>query len=175
MVRYFWCRKRDMTLQTIHKTMFALESADGTVTARLVYRDNDFRIAEVFLENNLYSIMPGGTGTWITCKGSKTIARIKVEPGAHISIRVECRKKKYLFTKSAGWKLRFSLQNREADELLTLLPSVNWAKESHDYALQPNEEFEAECDSFLILQAVHCANLSMSMMTGDRVPALISI
>ena len=164
-----------MTLQTIHKTMFALESVQGTVTARLVYQDNDFRIADILIENSTYRIMPGGTGNWITCKGSRTIAGIKVEPGAQISIRVECRKKKYFFKKSAGWKLRFSLQNREGEELLTLLPSVNWAKESHDYALQLNEEFEAECDSFLILQAVHCANLSMSMMTGDRVPALISV
>jgi hypothetical protein len=131
-------------------------------------------MAEIHIENT-YTILRGGTGSWITCEGNKTIARIKVEPGAQISIKVECRKKKYLFKKSAGWKLRFSLQNKEGEELLTLLPSVNWVKEAHEYALQLNEEFEEECDSFLILQAVHCANLSMSMMTGGKVPALISI
>ncbi|MCX6320137.1 MAG: hypothetical protein NTW29_22850 [Bacteroidetes bacterium] len=163
-----------MTIQTLHKTLFALESTDRNVSARLAYQDNDFRIAEI-QTGNTYSIMPEGTGSWITCDGNKTIARIKVEPGALISLRVVCRKKKYLFKKSAGWKLRFSLQNKDGEELLTLLPSVNWVKESHDYALQLNEEFEEECDSFLILQAVHCANLSMSMMTGGKVPALISI
>jgi hypothetical protein len=52
---------------------------------------------------------------------------------------------------------------------------VNWQKESHDFILQLNDEFEAECDPFLILQAVHCANCSLSMMTGGKVPALIGI
>jgi hypothetical protein len=163
-----------MTIQTLHKTLFALETAEKIVLARLAYQDNDFRMAEIQMEKT-YTIIPGGTGSWITSDRNKTIARIKVEPAAQISIRVVFRKKKYLFKKSAGWKLRFSLQNMEEEELLTLLPSVNWVKESHDYALQLNEEFEQECDSFLILQAVHCANLSMSMLTGDKVPVLISI
>lgn len=163
-----------MTIQTLHKTHFALETDPGVFTAELVYQHTDFRMGEIVMHKS-YTMTTGGTGVWLTGYGGKTIARIKVEPGARISIRVECRKKKYLFKKSAGWKLRFSLQNKEGEELLTLLPSVNWAKEAHEYALQLNEEFEEECDSFLILQAVHCANLCMSMMTGGKVPALISI
>ncbi|MBL7749293.1 MAG: hypothetical protein JNM19_17775 [Chitinophagaceae bacterium] len=163
-----------MLIQTIHKTLFVLEASPDNISARLTYQQNDFRKGEIETGQS-YALNPGGTGIWLTSRAGKTIARIKVEPGAQISIKVECRKKKYFFKKSTGWKLRFSLQNKEGEELLTLLPAVNWIKESHDYILQLNEEFEDECDSFLILQALHCANLSMSMMTGGKVPALISI
>lgn len=163
-----------MDIKTISKTRFVLETTPGVNAASLVYQDNDFRSAEI-ITSGTYPMSRSGTGLWLTLSGSKIISRIKVEPAARISIRIVCRKKKYIFKKSANWKLRFSLLNKEEEELLTLLPAVNWAKESHDYILQLNEEFEADCDSFLILQALHCANLSMSMMTGGKVPALISI
>jgi hypothetical protein len=98
-----------------------------------------------------------------------------VETGGIISLRLPVKKRKYFFKKSSGWRLRFSLTNKDSEDLLTILPHVNWQKESHDFILQVNEEFESECDSFLILQAVHCANCSLSMMTGGEVPALVSV
>lgn len=167
-----------MTIQTNHKTLFVLKAADETELASLVYRTNDFSSAEIITDKTC-RLRRNNTGEWKTTLKAhgveKTIARVRVEPGTVISIRIDCRKKKYSFKKSASWKLRFTLLAKEGEELLTLVPSVNWQKESHDYVLQLNEEYEKECDPFLILQAVHCANLSMSMMTGDKVPALISI
>ncbi len=92
-----------------------------------------------------------------------------------MSITKFYRRKKYYFRKSQNLKLRFSLFNKENEELLTIIPSLNWHKKSHDFILQINEEFEKECDPLLILQALHCANCSLSMMTGGKVPALVSI
>jgi hypothetical protein len=167
-----------MTINTVNNKRFELLDENKTTAGRLIYTTGAFddaviETAENFLLNGI------ATGLWITHGaadgGGKIISKIRVETGGVISVRLQPRKKKYHFKKSGGWKLRFSLVNKDGEDLLTLIPTVNWEKESHDYILQLNEEFESECDSFLILQAVHCANCSLSMMTGGNVPALVSI
>jgi hypothetical protein len=167
-----------MTIATLNKKTFELLDETKVVLARLVYTNNAFDDAKIETDGN-YLLNVIATGTWIThlaIDGSGKIkSKIRVETGGVISVRIINKKKKYLFKKSSGWKLRFSLTNKDGEDLLTLIPNVNWQKESHDYILQMNEEFEKECDSFLILQAVHCANCSLSMMTGGKVPALVSI
>lgn len=167
-----------MTISTINNKTFELLDDGREAAARLVYANSAFTDALISTpEKNIINGI--ATGTWIThLAEEKTVrlrSKIRVETGGIISIRLMQKKKKYLFKKSAGWKLRFSVVNNDGEELLTLIPQVNWAKVSHDYILQLNEEFETECDSFLILQAVHCANVSLSMMTGGEVPALISV
>jgi hypothetical protein len=164
-----------MTIATLNKKTFELLDETKVVLARLVYTNNAFDDAKIETDGNyLLNVI-----AWIThlaIDGSGKIkSKIRVETGGVISVRIINKKKKYLFKKSSGWKLRFSLTNKDGEDLLTLIPNVNWQKESHDYILQMNEEFEKECDSFLILQAVHCANCSLSMMTGGKVPALVSI
>lgn len=165
-------------ISTIDNKTFELLNDSMETAARLVYSNSAFTDALITTPEK-YIVNSIATGTWITHMAEEKTVRLRskilVETGGVISIRLVQRKKKYLFKKSAGWKLRFSVVNKEGEELLTLIPQVNWAKVSHDYILQLNEEFETECDSFLILQAVHCANCSLSMMTGGEVPALISI
>jgi hypothetical protein len=167
-----------MTINTINKKTFALLDEKKIATAQLIYTSSAFD--DALIETGESYLLNGiTTGIWIThvSKGNdgKTKSKIRVEMGGVISISLLSKKKKYFFKKSNGWKLRFSLANKEGEDLLTLIPNINWQKESHDYVLQLNEEFEKECDSFLILQAVHCANCSLSMMTGGKVPALVSI
>jgi len=167
-----------MTIYTVDKKTFAVLDENNATVASLLYTNNAFddaiiEAAEKFALNGIT------TGTWITYgiddNSTKIRSKIRVETGGVISVRLPWKKKKYLFKKSAGWKLRFSLVDHAGEDVLTLVPTVNWQKESHDYILQLNEEFEEECDSFLILQAVHSANCSLSMMTGGKVPALVSI
>lgn len=158
--------------------MFALKDVNGNDVAILSYSSNDF--SEAMLDAGISCVIRRtGTGLWQTIikrgRNERPVAKIKVGLGAVITIRIECRGKKYFFKKWNNWKLRFSVLTKEGEELLSLLPVVNWQKEAHDFTLQLNEEFDKECDSFLILHAVHCANLCMSMMTGGKVPALISI
>lgn len=167
-----------MQINTIDKKAFEIIDDSDKIAGSLVYTSSAFEkaIIETDIRYLLHKTM---TGIWITKpdpdKNEKIKCRTKVETGGVMSVRLNGKGKKYFFKKSAGWKLRFSLANGEGEDLLTLLPTVNWQKETHDYILQLNEEFENECDSFLILQAVHCANCSLSMMTGGKVPALISI
>lgn len=168
-----------LTVETIHKTIFRLQGSDMEEQGRITYTGNDFFKADMIVTESFLLICTG-TGVWHiidkkAVENRKPVAVIKVKPGTLISIKLECRKKKYNFRKSAGWKLRFLLLDQDGDEMLSILPSINWEKESHNYILQLNEEFEEECDPFLILQAVHCANVSMSMLTGGKVPALINI
>lgn len=167
-----------MILETIDKMTFSLLSNEKGVAATLIYTTTAFDDAALNTSEK-YILSGIGTGSWIihnhSGRSAKVNSKIKVEIGGIMSITMQFPRRKYIMKKSAGWKLRFSLGNKEGEDFLTLIPTVNWNKESYDYILQLNEEFEAECDSFLILQAVHCANCSLSMMTGGRVPALVSI
>jgi hypothetical protein len=167
-----------MIIKTINKQCFKLVKEDEAVMASLQYAGAAYNDAVVETDEHIF-LNGIATGLWITYQavdgGSKIKSKIRVETGGVISVRLLQKKKKYHFKKSAGWKLRFSLMNKDGEELLTLVPIVNWEKESHDFILQLNDEFENECDSFLILQAVHCANCSLSMMTGGEVPALINV
>lgn len=167
-----------MTVNTINKKKFELLNDNKMATARLTYTSSAFDDAIIETGENFF-LNAIATGIWVTSLGNgtsvKTKSKIRVETGGVISVTLPGKKKKYFFKKSAGWKLRFSLSNRDGEDLLTIIPNVNWSKESHDYILQLNDEFEKECDSFLILHAVHCANCSLSMMTGGEVPALISV
>jgi hypothetical protein len=167
-----------MVIYTVNKNRFELKSAEQSVVGCIEYESGSFSEGVVILKDT-FNLQLIATGVWITlfkdATAVKVIAKIKVEAGGTMSIRKFYKLRKYTFKKSANWKLRFSLFNTDGDELLTLVPTVNWKKESHDYILQLNDEFETECDAFLILQAVHCANCSLSMMTGGEVPALLSI
>ena len=167
-----------MTIETINKNTFLLLDADRAESGRITYSLNDYANAEINA-SGYFRLFTAGTGSWHTAANQKgkerTFSIIKIKPGNLISIVLEYRKKRYRFSRSTSWKLRFILLNRDGEEILSILPSINWEKESHNYILQVNEEYEEECDPFLILQAVHCANLSMSMLNGGKVPALISI
>lgn len=167
-----------MTIYTTNKTHFELKNQEEVAIGSIAYSNTAFNEGKLKLEDN-YSLQLVSTGVWVTLSSNKgkekIVAAIKVEAGGTMSVQKINKRKKYFFKKSANWKIRFSLFNKEGDELLTIIPAVNWEKESHDFVLQLNEEFESECDSFLILQALHCANCSLSMMTGGKVPALVSI
>lgn len=167
-----------MTIYTVNKAHFELKNQEEAVIGSIAYSNTSFNEAVLRLEDS-FSLQLHSTGVWITVSNNKgkikLVGTVKVEAGGTMSVQKINKRKKYFFKKSANWKIRFSLFNKEGDELLTIIPAVNWEKGSHDFVLQLNEEFESECDSFLILQALHCANCSLSMMTGGKVPALVSI
>lgn len=167
-----------MTIYTVNKKKFELINTEQAIIGNIEYQDNSFSEGLIILADK-FNLQLIATGVWVTIfndgVSEKIMTNIKVEAGGTMSIRKFYKRKKYTFKKSTNWKLRFSLFNADGDELLTIVPIVNWKKESHDFNLQLNEDFEKECDAFLILQAIHCANCSLSMMQGGSVPALISI
>ncbi len=167
-----------MTICTVNKKIFELQNAEKVTLGSIEYQSSSFSQALIILADK-FTLQLIATGVWVTIfndgTAEKIMTNIKVEAGGTMSIRKFYKRKKYTFKKSANWKLRFSLFNADGDELLTIVPTVNWKKESHDFNLQLNEDFEKECDAFLILQALHCANCSLSMMEGGSVPALISV
>jgi hypothetical protein len=167
-----------MHIHTISNIEFELEETGAGKTAAIQYDDITLNKGILLAKEN-YSLKLIATGTWaialILKDEEKLVSTIKTETGGGMSITKFYRRKKYYFKKSQNLKLRFSLFNKDNEELLTTVPSVNWQKQSHDFVLQINEEFEKECDRLLILQALHCALCCLSMMTGGEVPALVSI
>jgi hypothetical protein len=166
-----------MQICTVNPLFFEYSNEGGDI-ASLQYNDQTYNQGQI-ITTKAFAIRSGGTGVWMVTAqmnaAEKKISIIRSEPGGWLTMTECYRKKKYFFRKSQQLRLRFSLADRYGGELLTLLPSVNWKKQSYNYVLQLNEEYEKETDSFLILQAVHCANVSLSMMTGGPVPALVNI
>lgn len=144
----------------------------------LTYKDSSMREARLQI-TDIYRIRYSGTGKWegFCCAGEKEslVSRIKVNRGAVMELSFPFRRKVYRFKRSGAWRLRFVLLNKQGEEILGLLPTINWKKMIHDFTLQVNEDFREECSSLLILHAVHCANCWMSMMNGGPVPALVSV
>jgi hypothetical protein len=167
-----------MHIHTISNIEFELEEPGAGKTAAIIYDDNTLNKGKLLAKES-YSLNLIATGTWAIAllpkDEEKLVSTIKTETGGNMSITKFYRRKKYYFKKSQNLKLRFSLFNKDSEELLTVVPSLNWQKKSHDFMLQINEEFEKECDGLLILQALHCALCCLSMMTGGEVPALISL
>jgi hypothetical protein len=168
-----------MRINTINNIEFELEEFAETSKKTIIqYEDSSFNKGEIGAGES-YSLKLVATGTWAVSlllkDEEKLVSTIKTETGGGMSITKFYRRKKYYFKKSQNLKLRFSLFNKDNEELLTIVPSVNWQKHSHDFVLQINDDFEKECDGLLILQALHCALCCLSMMTGGEVPALISI
>lgn len=167
-----------MRIHTISNTQFELEETEDGEKATAQFEDSSFNKGEI-KAGEMYSLKLVATGAWAVSlllnDDEKLVSTIKTETGGSMSITKFYRRKKYYFRKSQNLKLRFSLFNKDNEELLTIVPSVNWQKQSHDFVLQINEDFEKECDGLLILQALHCSLCCLSMMTGGGVPALVSI
>lgn len=167
-----------MQIHTISNIEFELKEPVTGEAATIQYEDNTLNKG-ILLEKENYSLKLIATGTWaisvVLKDEEKLVSTIKTETGGSMSITKFYRRKKYYFRKSQNLKLRFSLFNKDNEELLTIVPSVNWKKQSHDFVLQINEDFQKECNGLLILQALHCALCCLSMMTGGEVPALVSI
>lgn len=155
---------------------FILERFDGTTAGQIVYESTASE--GVIKTELLLMIEHADVGRWhtsIMVQGrKKIIAEIKIRPGGWIMLSYIPAKKKYKLRCAGIYKNRFVLCNGHQDELLSLLPAINWNGRGHEYAIQVNEEFSSECNPLLILHAIHCANCYLGMLNGV-IPALINI
>lgn len=160
-----------------HTRIRLLDPLDELV-GELTYKDYSMREARLKV-NDHYRLQYNGTGKWESFRtengAESLIGFIKVNRGAVMELSFPSRRKAYRFRRSGAWRLRFVLLNKQGEEILGILPTINWKKMIHDFTLQINEEFREECSSLLILHSVHCANCWMSMMNGGPVPALVSV
>ena len=167
-----------MQLLSVSNTKIRLLDSQQQLAGELIYKDGSMREASLQVTDN-FAIRYAGTGKWESFRlsGGKEslVSRIKVNRGAVMELGFPFRRKQYRFKRSGAWRLRFVLLNKQGEELMGLLPTINWKKMIHDFTLQVNDEFREECSSLLILHAVHCANCWMSMMNGGPVPALVSV
>jgi hypothetical protein len=165
-----------LSSQRIH---FVIANEKGETVGHLVYKDNLLKTARLLWGDDVYAIMQTGIGSWTSYqlpinKRRKT-GELKVMAGGLVNLNMPFFGTKYKFKRTGGWKIRFVLLNKEGDEVLALVPSIDWHKKTHNFLLQINEEYIDECSVLLILHTVHCANCCLSMMNGGPVPALIKI
>jgi hypothetical protein len=147
------------------RTVYQLQNDDGSSAGSLTYMDDSLTEAmlscgkEYFITKQLHA-------TWVTKETGNDVQRAicKVKIGGTMALIIN--NKQYIFKKPFSWKLRLMMLNDEKEEVLAFLPTANWKIHSYNYGLQLNDEFIKETDSFVILQALHCAVCSMAMMNG---------
>ena len=154
-----------MIIISLSRIAYKLFNDDGSTAGSLVYMDDTLNEAMLSCDKE-YIITKQLTGIWITKSVTTNIhsALCKVQIGGTMTLIIN--NKKYTFRKPFNWKLRLSMLNAEKEEILAFLPVANWKIHTYNYGLQLNDEFIKETDSFLILQALHCAVCSLAMMNG---------
>jgi hypothetical protein len=170
-------KRKSMHIVSAGNNTFRLVTPIGEAVAVLQYESNLFKKCEInagkkiLLENT-------ATGIWKSYaeEGStkKQWAELKVSTASTISVKITGQKSKYRFKRTGGWKARFILLNKDGEELMALLPQINWQKQTYGFVLQINDEFEQECTPVLILHTLHCACCSLNMLNG-AVPVLINV
>ncbi len=158
-----------MKVITTGRTAYALQNEDGSFAGSLTYTDNSLAEALLKCKDDFFSIeKKDGSWSTTTKQNEERTAIVKVIMGGTIELAINGQQ--YHFKKPLNWKLRFVLLNAEKEEVLGLLPQINWSKKCYDFVLQLNDELISESDSFIILQALHCAICSMAMINGTLVP-----
>jgi hypothetical protein len=154
-----------MKIISASSTVYQLQNDDGSAAGSLTYIDSSLSEAMLSCDKE-YFITKQSYATWITKETGNDIQRAlcKVKVGGTMTLIIN--NKQYVFKKPFSWKLRLLMLDAEKEEVLAFLPTANWKTHSYNYGLQLNDEFSKETDSFVILQALHCAVCSMAMMNG---------
>lgn len=154
-----------MKIISTSRTAYTLEYENGHKAGSLIYKDDTLNEAQLTCDKE-YHINQQTFGSWVTKETSSKMlqAVCQVKVGGTIILNIN--DKQYTFKKPLSWKLRFTLLTIDKEEILALLPSANWKIQSYNFILQLNDELIKESDSFLILQALHCAVCCMAMMNG---------
>jgi hypothetical protein len=161
-----------MQIISISRTAYQLQNDNGSSAGSLTYLDNTLNQAMLSCDKE-YLIIKESNGFWITRDAATNLpaALCKVKIGGTMTMVIN--NKQYVFKKPFSWKLRLMVLNEEKEEIMAFLPTANWKLHGYNYGLQVNDEFIKETDSFLILQALHCAVCSMAMMNGFIPPMVV--
>lgn len=162
-----------MQIISTSSTVYQLQHDDGSAAGSLTYTDSSMSEALLSCDKEYY-ITKQSHATWITKETGNDIQRAlcRVKVGGTMTLIIN--NKQYIFKKPFSWKLRLVMLDVEKEEVLVFLPTANWKIHGYNYALQLNDEFIKETDSFIILQALHCAVCSMAMMNGFISGAIFS-
>jgi hypothetical protein len=162
-----------MKIISTSRTVYQLQNDDSSFAGSLTYLDDSLREAMLSCDRE-YFITKQDTATWITkdITTDTQVALCKVKIGGTMTLIIN--NKQYIFRKPFSWKLRLMMLNADKEEVLAFLPTANWKIHSYNFGFQLNDEFIEETDSFVILQALHCAVCSMAMMNGFIIASVVS-
>ncbi len=74
---------------------------------------------------------------------------------------------RYLFKRMGFWKTRFALLNEQDEEIIALLPKINWQTSGYDFSVQVNDELIPQLTPLISVICLHCAYYSLRMMNGE--------
>lgn len=162
-----------MKIITTNRIAYTIQNESGIIDSEIAYKDNSLSYASLKCDNDLF-VIEKKNGSWGTTNTKTQIKVSTVEVNIGGTMQLNIGTENYTFKKPLNWKMRLVLFNSDNEEILAILPKVNWSKKCYDFVLQINEELMPEFDRFIILQALHCAICSMAMMNGVLMPTVVS-
>lgn len=119
-----------MMVETNNLLYYRIKDINGT-EASIKYADTRFTEAEIVSELN-YKISQTSPGLWEVVKlaraGEKKVSIIQTKPAGSMVITILRHHKKYYIRRSQNHKLRFYLLTGSDDELLSIVPVIDWQK-----------------------------------------------
>lgn len=98
-----------------------------------------------------------------------SIADISISHHSEMVLHLRQQGVRYVFKRMSFWRTRFMLLNEAEDEIVALLPTVNWGKSSYEFSIQINDEFQELLTPLLSVICLHCAIQSLKMMNGEEI------
>jgi hypothetical protein len=167
-----------MHVTAVNHTHFLLRDHTGQTLGELLYEKGAGREASLLAGNTTAILQYENTGRWTSFipdqSRQKKMAEIRMRAGGQIVLHFVPKRKRYRFIRTGGFKARFVLLTKQGEELMGLLPEINWKNKAHEFKIQLNEELGEECSVLLILHVIHCACYYLGMLNGS-LPALVNI
>ncbi len=143
----------------------------------MIYANEKLENCKLIVDN-VYCIKKTAQGVWsfyeMVGKKEKNIGEIKLAIGGVISILFLQPRKKFTVRRIGTFNSRFTLSNNKEEEIMSLIPNINWMKKEYEIVVQPNMDCIKHSTPFHILLATHCTISYLNMLNGTQ-PALINI
>jgi hypothetical protein len=160
-----------MTINYINKA-FQLSDAEGRILGNLTYEKWGSKKASATTQYaEFFDFKP--VGFWqqhiAVERDGKEIATLKMNWKGSIIIDIKGNdvEQDYLVKSVGLWQTHFTLQDRFSNDIIALMPHLNWKSGNYTYTVEVNPDFQNQVDETLILITTYCANYAMLMTHGS--------
>lgn len=158
-----------MTIATISPNHYEIQSSQSTPLCVLSYGGKHD------LEVSFWGVASGSIAyqkqRWVVMPQqhqAQPLASITINHHASMYLQLLDTRQQFLFKRMGFWKTRFALLlANDHEEVVALIPKVNWHKGGYDFTVQVNEDFKGVITPLLMVVCLHCANCSLKIMNGD--------
>jgi hypothetical protein len=157
-----------MQIKTIHSYAYEIVSSKPVWACVLEYKPglSDFALFSG-AENGILRYDAQQWKVLVSPHDADEWANITINHHSSMFLNLLEHGERWLFKRMGFWKTRFALINEQEEEILALLPKVNWQTCAYDFSVQLNDEFKPQLTPLISVICLHCAHYSLKMMNGE--------